>query len=180
MSPIKKSVLLTGIVTITLCLCASCSKSKEQANAALHQERERRHTGNATTGPLVRGHNPVESIGTLDELISIVEGTPGKLLVFDLYADWCKPCKILAPTFSAIAGTHAKNARFFRIDVDRSPDIASAFRVRGMPLVVFMKDKEVVHSLLGLNPRENYERVITLCGSDVPAAECRTKLQGSL
>ncbi|MBN1307415.1 MAG: thioredoxin family protein [Chitinispirillaceae bacterium] len=124
--------------------------------------------------------DPVESIGSLDELISIVEGSPGQLLVFDLYADWCMPCKILLPTFTALAGAHSKNARFFRVDLQRNPDIASAFRVNSIPMVVFMKDKEVVHALKGLNPKEYYERVITMCGPSIPAAECRTKLEGTL
>ena len=123
---------------------------------------------------------PVESISSLDHLNSIIDETPGKLLVFDLYADWCSPCKMLAPVFSSLAATHGNHARFFRIDVQNNPDIASAFGVRGIPYVVFIKDKEVVHALTGLNPKETYERVITTCGSSITVGECRAGLENSL
>lgn len=122
----------------------------------------------------------VESISSMDSLNSIVENNPGKLLVFDLYADWCAPCKILSPLYSDIAKDHAKKARFFRIDVQRNQDIASAFRVRGIPFVVFVKDKEIVHAVSGLNPREQYERIITSCGNGIPSAECKKNLEQSL
>jgi hypothetical protein len=52
--------------------------------------------------------------------------------------------------------------------------------VRGIPYVVFIKDKEVVHALAGLNTREQYERVITSCGNDIPLAECKKHLEQSL
>ncbi|MBN1760146.1 MAG: hypothetical protein JW863_17600 [Chitinispirillaceae bacterium] len=122
----------------------------------------------------------VASIGNLDDLNAIVEGTPGKLLVFDLYADWCRPCKILAPLYDSLAVSHEKKANFYRVDVQNNPDIAAAFGVRGIPFVVFMKDKKVVHALTGLNPKESYERVLTTCGAAVSVEECTDKLNKPL
>ncbi|MBN1575159.1 MAG: thioredoxin family protein [Chitinispirillaceae bacterium] len=182
---IKTASITVTTLTLFLFLAASCVKPKEltekkdpiRQEPAPSPQPQPKAPAPLTSAP-VKGS--IESIGNLDELITIVEGTPGKLLVFYLYADWCTPCKMLAPTFTALAGAHSKNARFFRIDVQRNPDIASAFRVNNIPLVVFMKDKEMVHALTGLNPRKNYERVITVCGPSVPAAECRTKLSGTL
>jgi thioredoxin 1 len=124
-----------------------------------------------------------ESIGaikSLDELNAIVDKTPGKLLVFDLYADWCAPCRMLAPTYDSIAKQHANNAAFYRVDVQRHQDVAAAFGVQGIPLVVFIKDKKVVQRVTGLNPRAYYERVITTCGPSVSAEECKKQLDGAL
>lgn len=122
----------------------------------------------------------VESIGSYDYLDSLVENTPGKLLVFDMYADWCVPCRVLAPTYDTLAKTHAANAVFYRVDVQRHQDIAEAFRVQSIPLVVFIKDKEVIHSISGLNPRDNYEKVIVNCGSSIPLSECTSRLKETL
>jgi thioredoxin len=119
----------------------------------------------------------VKTIGSLEELNSIVENTPGKLLIFDLYADWCMPCRILAPVYDTMAKVHAQRASFYRVDVQRQKEIADAFNVHSIPLVVFIKDKEMVHTVPGLNPREHYEKVISTCGSEVPAAECIKKLK---
>ena len=133
-----------------------------------------------STSPPQEKKEPVSSIGDLDKLNAIVEGTPGKLLVFDLYADWCVPCKILAPLYDSLAVKHGKSADFYRIDVQRSQDIAAAFGVRGIPFVVFMKDKKVVQAITGLNPAESYERVITTCGGSASVSECQEKLGSAM
>ncbi len=133
-----------------------------------------------STAPPQEKKEPVSSIGDLDKLNAIVEGTPGKLLVFDLYADWCVPCKILAPLYDSLAVKHGKSADFYRVDVQHSQDIAAAFGVRGIPFVVFMKDKKVVHAITGLNPAESYERVITTCGGSASVSECQEKLSSPM
>lgn len=156
-------------------LSVQCGKQKKEPDQAIVTPAVQAQISDSTQVP-VTAATSIESIANLDDLNAIVEGTPGKLLVFDLYADWCKPCKMLAPVFTSLADTHAKNARFFRVDVQNNPDVAASFGVRGIPYVVFIKDKEVVHTLTGLNPREYYERVITTCGASTSVAECRAGL----
>lgn len=169
----KLKLIMLSATAIALALASliasSCCRSDKQTDAA-----QRQHA------PSAQGENPIETIDSLNELLSIIEGYPGKLLVFDLYADWCKPCKMLAPILAKLASDHSKHAGFFSVDIDRNPEVGSVFRVRSIPLVVFMKDKEVVHSVSGLRPRESYERVITACGPSVSAEECRTKLEDRL
>jgi thioredoxin 1 len=122
----------------------------------------------------------VEVITSFDHLDSIIKNSPNDLLIFDLYADWCRPCKILAPMYSSLAKKHHAKARFFRVDVQKHRDIASAFRVSGIPMVVFMKNKEIVSTIRGLRPQEQYETVITSCGASVSEEECRKKLEAAL
>lgn len=171
--------LIAISATMASLLALSCGKSDKRTDA-IRLPAQQSQTGAIKPDSSAHADNAVEMIDSLDELISIVEGTPGKLLVFDLYADWCRPCIMLAPTFSKLASDYSKHARFFRIDIQKNPEITSAFRVRSIPLVVFIKDKEVVHSVSGLKPREDYERVITACGPSVSVAECRTKLEERL
>ncbi len=118
----------------------------------------------------------VKSISSQEEFSKILESSQNKLLVFDLYADWCAPCRMLAPTYNEIAGTHKEKALFYRVNVDKHPEIAQAFGVRGIPYVVFVKNKEVVNALTGLNPREYYEKVILACGDENSLADCRNNL----
>ncbi len=149
-----------------------CSKSdKNSADLQTQNMRDKKSSSK----------DAVKTIDSLDELFSIVENTPGKLLVFDIYADWCKPCLILSPIFSRLASDYSKRALFFRINIQNNPEIASAFRVQSIPLVVFMKDKEVVYRVTGLREREEYERVITTCGhSSVSPEECKAMLNQNL
>lgn len=130
--------------------------------------------------PAPESSSPIEVITSFTHLDSIIKNTPNALLIFDLYADWCKPCKMLAPIYSSLAKKHSGKARFFRVDVQKHRDIAQAFRVNGIPLVVFMKDNEIVHAITGLRPPEQYEMVITSCGASVSKDECHKKLEAAL
>lgn len=161
----------------------SCSKQKDKESTSAKADVQQNSVSlkTDTNKPSeVKSKELVETISSLDQLNRIVEGTPEKLLVFDMYADWCRPCKILAPTFTSLANDHKDNALFFRVNIDQNPDIASAFGVRGIPYVVFIKNKEAVHALTGLNPRETYEQVIKTCGNSETAVTCREKLQTTM
>ena len=195
--PEKKTVsLLITIAAVAALFLPLCSRKeqtpqKEATPAARNTTSvtPQPQTGNNTTQPAETSvpetasgtdKHKVIALSGLDTVTAIVEGTPGQLLVFDLYADWCRPCKLLAPMYDSLAETHGHTANFYRVDVQRNPDIAAAFGVRGIPLVVFMKDKEVVQALSGLNPRTSYERILTSCGEEVSVEECRENLNKAL
>ncbi|MDO5577151.1 MAG: thioredoxin family protein [Fibrobacter sp.] len=118
----------------------------------------------------------VKTISTVTELQTLLDSS-SNLLVFDLYADWCIPCKVLAPIFSDIAKNKNENAKFYRIDVDKSPELSYAFGVRGIPYVVFVKNKEVIYAMTGVNPKEQYEKVINSCGDSTTNALCMERLK---
>jgi thioredoxin 1 len=86
--------------------------------------------------------------------------TTGRLIVFDLYADWCQPCRMLSPMLESIAQENAGRAWFYRINVDNYPAISRQFGVSGIPHVVFIKNGQVLRSLTGLNPSEAYVQAI--------------------
>lgn len=90
----------------------------------------------------------------------IIEAAGDKLLVLDLYADWCMPCKMLSPLLEDIAGAYKDRADFYKINVDNNPGISRMFGVSGIPYVVFVRNKEMVHSLTGVQPRETYVEAI--------------------
>ena len=56
--------------------------------------------------------NYVKSITTKDQLTKEMDKSEGKLMVFDLYANWCGPCRILAPVYNALATTHKDRVLF--------------------------------------------------------------------
>ncbi len=102
----------------------------------------------------------VHAITTVDELKAVLESSPGRLLMFDLYADWCGPCRILSPMIADIAAEQQDLVSVYKINVEQSPELASIFGVSGIPFVVFVKDKKPVHALTGVQPRGAYVRVI--------------------
>ena len=84
----------------------------------------------------------------------------GRLMVVDFYADWCFPCKLLEKTFEELSKEYRQSASFFRVDVDRNRSLALKYGARGIPYVAFIKDKSVVHSLMGVHPKDTYARAI--------------------
>ncbi|MFW6221743.1 MAG: thioredoxin family protein [Fibrobacterota bacterium] len=106
------------------------------------------------------GHKPVTYINSVDEFKEVIESSEDRLLVFDLYADWCMPCKILGPRLEKVAADNQKQASVYKINVDKHPGIAGMFGVRGIPYVVFVKEKTAIHAITGVQPEGVYDSAI--------------------
>jgi len=93
------------------------------------------------------------------EVFQNVLKQPNKLLVFDLYADWCKPCKMLDPILTEISNEN-ENVQFYRINIDSLPAIQQAFKANSIPFVAFFKNMQYLDRLIGLYPKETYLKAI--------------------
>lgn len=84
---------------------------------------------------------------TTSNFSSLLEGS--KMLVIDLYTDWCMPCKFAAPHFERLSKRYGDDAVFVKVNVDQEPAIASALRVQGVPSFFIIKNKKVVSLVVG-------------------------------
>jgi thioredoxin 1 len=73
-------------------------------------------------------------------------------VVVDFYADWCSPCKILAPVFQRLAEEYAGRLKFVKVNVDEEIPLADRFGISGIPALVIFKDGAIVDSVVGLLP----------------------------
>lgn len=78
--------------------------------------------------------------------------SPVPVLV-DLYADWCMPCKIMGKALEALAPELEGRAKIVKINVDREPDLAAAFGVSSIPMLVLFKAGQVIDQALGALPQ---------------------------
>ena len=83
-------------------------------------------------------------------------------VVVDFYADWCAPCKRLTPILRDIAQHYHGEVDFYRINVDNNPDIAAAFEIRSIPLLLICPLEDDPKTVTGLYPMQEYIRVINL------------------
>jgi thioredoxin 1 len=103
----------------------------------------------------------VSTIQNKEQLDRIIAASGDRLLVFEFSADWCPPCRKLAPILEEIAKENREVLDLYKIDTDKSSSLARDFRVTGIPHVVFFKNKESVMSLSGLYPKQMYVKVIS-------------------
>ena len=83
-----------------------------------------------------------------------------KLCVIDLYADWCGPCRALAPILQELEAEFPK-AKFCKINVDKEPALAEMFKVESIPLVAIVKDNTYLDFSEGLVPKESLKELIS-------------------
>lgn len=180
---IRYTVIFNTFLILTLIFLTLCSKktstSKNNTTPAQKQLESilMEKSKNSKQTPIDSKNNGITIIDGLDKLNTIIENTPDTLLVFDFYADWCMPCKRLFPLLDSLATLYSKNVSFFKVDVDHHQEVATAFRVQSIPLVVFIKNKEIVHTVTGLNSINHYEKIISTCGSSISAAQCKEDLK---
>ena len=75
-----------------------------------------------------------------------------KLCVIDLYADWCGPCRMLAPVLAELEGEYS-DVKFCKVNVDNDPEIARMFNVDSIPMVAFVKNNTFVDVSVGYVPK---------------------------
>ena len=87
-----------------------------------------------------------------------IEEHPG-LVVIDLYADWCGPCRMLAPILTQLEQEYA-DVKFCKINVDDEPELAAEFNVSSIPMVALVKNNVFIDLSVGLVPREKLHALI--------------------
>lgn len=77
--------------------------------------------------------------------------------VVDMYADWCGPCRMLSPLLERIAESmQDTGVKFYKLNVDESPNTSAQFGIMGIPTVIVFKDGKEVTRLVGLYPEKAY------------------------
>jgi len=89
---------------------------------------------------------------------SILNGDKPSLI--DFWAEWCQPCKMLAPTVEEIAGEYEDKILVGKLNVDDNPQTATKYGIRGIPTLLFFKNGQVVQQLVGVKSKAEIKKVI--------------------
>jgi len=84
-------------------------------------------------------------------------------VVVDFYADWCQPCKMIAPFFESLVGLYP-NVTFLKLNTDMFKNSASKYDITGIPAFIFFKNGAIAHKFVGMDQKELENYVIALQG----------------
>ncbi len=71
-------------------------------------------------------------------------------VMVDFYAPWCGPCKLLAPALAGIAKAYDGRLKVVKVNVDTAPQLATDYRVRGVPTLMFFKNGKAADTVVGV------------------------------
>jgi thioredoxin 1 len=87
--------------------------------------------------------------------------TKNGVVLVDFWAEWCGPCRRIAPIVEELASDYEGKATIGKMNVDENPNIpTSRFQVRGIPTLVVLKNGELVDTIVGLAPKEDIKKLI--------------------
>lgn len=78
--------------------------------------------------------------------------TDGYVMV-DFWAAWCGPCRIIAPAVEELANEYAGKLKVLKLNTDENPDIASKYKIMGIPTLIFFKNGEKIDQIVGAVPK---------------------------
>src|SRR6266404_3730197 len=90
----------------------------------------------------------------------VIEASNAQPVMVDFWADWCRPCHMLAPTVAEIAQDYAGKLKVMKLNVDEAINSAGRYRVQGIPTLLLFKNGQVVEQIVGAVPKEQITKAL--------------------
>lgn len=95
------------------------------------------------------------SMNTTDSTFTkdVLEPSLDKHIIVDFYADWCQPCKMVAPVLDEIAKEKSDIISLVKVDIDANPELTKNYAIKSVPTILVLKNGEVKGQLVGAKPK---------------------------
>lgn len=155
----RKIILMLMLATITFISCGnSTDKEKqtkeEQKNSTINKKENKMKTINLSKSEFLTKvmnyeQNPQEWKYLGD-----------KPCIIDFYADWCGPCKMVAPLLEELAKEYDGEIYVYKIDTEKEQELAQAFGIRSIPSILFVPMNEQPQMVMGALPKSELKKAI--------------------
>ena len=86
----------------------------------------------------------------------------GKPVLVDFWAEWCAPCRMLAPTVEAVAEHYGDTASVVKLNVDDNPSTAQRYGIKGIPTLILFREGKEVERVVGATSNANTSAIIAI------------------
>ena len=93
-----------------------------------------------------------------EETFDAEMGKHEELLMVDFWAEWCAPCRAIAPALDELARESAGKVSLAKVNIDEHPALAARYGIRSIPTVLFIKSGEVVDQVIGAVPKAQIKK----------------------
>lgn len=91
----------------------------------------------------------------------VLDASNAQPVMVDFWADWCRPCHMIAPTVADVARDYAGKLKVVKMNVDENMNTPGRYNVRGIPTLLVFKGGQVADQLVGAVPRDQIDKVVT-------------------
>lgn len=159
----KLSLIFVLVISFTLFSCTNTQGNQENNNIVV-KDKKTNNDNNSTDKKVKPEYLTYE---TFKEKVWDFESNPEEWIykgeepcVIDFYADWCKPCKMVAPIMDEMAEKYDGKVKIYKINTDKEKKLASVFRINSIPAVLFIPKDGQPMMQTGALPRDSYVEII--------------------
>ena len=132
--------------------CPSCgTKNRVNESAAAEQLAVCGKCG--TTLPMVASDDKPQPVSDASFSRDVIDASSSRPVLVDAWAEWCGPCRMIAPLIDQLAAESAGRYKIAKLNVDENPRTAGQFNIRSIPTLLIFKNGKVVDQLIGAQPK---------------------------
>ncbi len=102
----------------------------------------------------------IRSVNDTDFQAEVIDASKSQPVMVDFWAEWCRPCHMLAPTVAEIATAYSGKLKVVKVNVDENLNAAGRFNIRGIPTLLIFKGGQVADQIVGAVPKEQIQKVV--------------------
>ena len=104
--------------------------------------------------------NNIQAVSDATFQSEVIDASKNEPVIVDFWAEWCRPCLMLAPTVEEIAREHSGKLKVVKMNVDENINTPGKFNIRGIPTLLVFRGGQVADQIVGAVPKEQIEKVL--------------------